>query len=207
MSFNEQFKQLRLANHVGVNQLALRAGINASTISKLEHGQRTPKPATLKKLAHGLRVPTNKIFRMAGLELKLPSSAIMPKGYINIPVLGSIPCGDPNSAIKNTDEFKPVPNDDPHIKNCFFLRANGHSMEPRIKNGALVKIEMDATVGNKDIVAVSVNEEDATLKQVIMNENKIIMLHPLNPAFKDIFPSSDNDCCIIGKAIEETSSL
>ncbi|MFD2306457.1 helix-turn-helix domain-containing protein [Enterococcus termitis] len=57
MDFGERLKHLRESKELGVNQLALKSGVNASNISRLENGERKdPTFKTVKKLAKALGV-------------------------------------------------------------------------------------------------------------------------------------------------------
>ncbi|MGG5340646.1 helix-turn-helix domain-containing protein [Enterococcus sp. AZ192] len=57
MNFGEKLKHLRESKGLGVNQLALKSGVNASNISRLENGERKdPTFETVKKLSKALGV-------------------------------------------------------------------------------------------------------------------------------------------------------
>lgn len=208
MEFGLIFRKLRKHQNLQINQLAKRAHVDPSTISKLERGVRKPKPATLQKLAQGLNISYGHLLGMAGVidEDDLPQNVIVPKGYARIPIVGSIPCGDPNTAIRETDNYKLVPSDEPH-EHYIFLKADGHSMEPKVQDGSLVKIHLQPDVENLSIAAISINDGDCTLKQVIKHNNRVVRFHPLNPKFGDIYPDANNDCRIIGKATEVENKL
>ena len=53
-SFNEWLKTAREKRRISMRALALRTGVNYSTISRLERSNRTPGLATAVKLARGL---------------------------------------------------------------------------------------------------------------------------------------------------------
>lgn len=57
MNFGEKLKKLRESKGLGVNQLALKSGVNASQISRFEKGERKdPTLETVKKLSKALGV-------------------------------------------------------------------------------------------------------------------------------------------------------
>lgn len=57
MDFGKKLKDLRKSKGLGVNQLALKSGLSASTISRFETGQRKgPTLETVKKLSKALGV-------------------------------------------------------------------------------------------------------------------------------------------------------
>ncbi|WP_151737323.1 helix-turn-helix domain-containing protein [Paenibacillus tengchongensis] len=65
--FGEYLKQLREQQSLTIHQLADRAGISGSQISRMENGHRgVPKPATLRKLAEALEVPYEAMMERAG---------------------------------------------------------------------------------------------------------------------------------------------
>ncbi|GCF94238.1 transcriptional regulator [Enterococcus florum] len=57
MDFGKKLNTLRTSKGMGVNQLALKSGVSASTISRLEKGERKdPTLETVKKLSKALGV-------------------------------------------------------------------------------------------------------------------------------------------------------
>ncbi|MBO1307733.1 helix-turn-helix transcriptional regulator [Enterococcus sp. 669A] len=57
MNFGKKLKALRESKGLGVNQLALKSGVSASNISRLEKGERKdPTLETVKKLSKALGV-------------------------------------------------------------------------------------------------------------------------------------------------------
>lgn len=62
MTFGEKLKQIRESKGLGVNQLALKSGVNASQISRFENGKRKdPQMDTVKKLAKALDVSISEL--------------------------------------------------------------------------------------------------------------------------------------------------
>lgn len=64
--FGTYLKQLRLARHLGIRELARKADVNYSVLARLEHGERRPRPDTLKALAGALGIPVTDLFAQAG---------------------------------------------------------------------------------------------------------------------------------------------
>lgn len=197
----------RLMNQNGIDRIKLSTDLNIkyTTLTSWITCQKYPRINNINKLAHYFHV--NRADLVDPIGTRMPDNAIIPKGYVKIPIVGSIPCGDPNTAIQETNKYKLVPEFEPH-SGYMFLRADGRSMEPEIKDKALVKIHLQHTIENKEIAAVSVNGGDATLKQAVKDDHdKIVMFHPLNSEFNDIFPDSDHICRIIGKAVSVENRL
>lgn len=67
MEFGNYLKELREANDMTVNHLALLSGVSNAQISRIEHGLRgVPKPETIEKLAKALKVPYEEMMKNAG---------------------------------------------------------------------------------------------------------------------------------------------
>lgn len=122
----------------------------------------------------------------------------------NIPLLGSIACGQPILAVENIEAYIPYEvKGDP--KEYFFLRAVGDSMNKAgIDDGdlVLVKSQQTANIGDKVVALVG---NDATIK--IMREGEgYIILEPRskNPAHKPIYIY--DDLRIQGKVIASISN-
>lgn len=70
-------KRLRQEQKLGVRGLASKAGLNSGELSRIENGNRHPRPDTLKALAAALDVPLADMFATAGYTIPydLPSMA------------------------------------------------------------------------------------------------------------------------------------
>jgi repressor LexA len=122
---------------------------------------------------------------------------------IRIPILGSVPCGEPQEAIEEADEYFPVPFDASLAtkRHIFGLRANGLSMKDAgILPGDIIIIDPYAQVNNGDIVVAKINEE-ATLK-FYFERGGYIELKPANADFKPI-KTNDPSFRIVGKVIKK----
>lgn len=105
------------------------------------------------------------------------------------PLVGRIVAGTPLEAIELDGEPMWV---DPNVKqlhpNAFFLTVHGDSMDLRFADGCNVLVDPDQRqIVNGKVYAVLVNGFDATLKQVFVAGNTIV-LHPqsTNPSHRDI---------------------
>ncbi|GAB3172287.1 hypothetical protein GCM10027059_41800 [Myceligenerans halotolerans] len=65
-NFPAHLKQLCRKSRLTKREIARRAGIDVSAITRIEMGNRNPRPDTLKRLAHALNVPTGDLFAAAG---------------------------------------------------------------------------------------------------------------------------------------------
>lgn len=136
---------------------------------------------------------------------KTPSNIFkMPDTY-QVPMVGTIACGQPIQAIEEVEETVAVPN---WIRADFALRCKGDSMiNARIFDGDIVYIRKQPDVENGEIAAVRIGDE-ATLKKVYHNEKRII-LRAANPLFPDMEYEGVQlaEIEILGKAVAFTSML
>lgn len=66
MDFGEELEKILVSRGWGVNQLAMKSGVSAPSISRYISGTRHPKPNTIKKLADALRYPYKDLMKLAG---------------------------------------------------------------------------------------------------------------------------------------------
>lgn len=181
-------------------------GIDKSSISLYLSGKVTPKGDKLYKLSLALNVSPAWLsgFNVPMNEKTLKNTNIIPLPQRkNIPLLGTIACGEPILATENIDGFVSA---DENITADFALKCKGDSMiNARIFDGDIVYIRQQADVENGEIAAVLIGE-DATLKRVHKYENKIV-LSPANPMYDDLIYSGErlNEIKILGKAVAFTS--
>lgn len=95
---------------------------------------------------------------------------------VDVPLLGSVPCGTPNIAEENIEAVYPV-----SIKlarppdKYFLLRAKGDSMnEKDINEGDLVLVRQQQTAKNGDPVVALIDGE-STIKEYHKTDNAIIL--------------------------------
>ena len=122
-----------------------------------------------------------------------------------IPVLGSIACGDPVLAVQTADEMTDAPD---FVRCDFALYCKGDSMiNARIFDGDLVYIRRQDTVEDGEIAAVLIDDE-ATLKRVKKYDDRLALL-PENPMYKPIVLYGDDakTVQILGKAVAFTSRV
>jgi len=121
---------------------------------------------------------------------------------IQIPVLGSIACGEPILAEENIVEYREVFADNLPSGDLFFLKAKGDSMEPRIPDGSYVLIRQQPDVENGQIAAVLVNgDTEATLKRV-RKLGDSVLLEAINEEYAPYLINENNPARIIGKAVK-----
>jgi repressor LexA len=117
---------------------------------------------------------------------------------IRIPVVGRVAAGVPILAAENIESFFAV--DRTFLRqteDIFALKVKGDSMTPAIQDGdyVLVKCQDSANLGE---TVVAVIENEATVKVLSKIDNRLV-LHALNPKYKDILLSEET--IINGKVI------
>lgn len=121
---------------------------------------------------------------------------------LNVPILGTIPAGEPARAKSNIEEYINIPNMwNLNNEDVFVLRVKGDSMiGSRIYEGDLVVVKMQCDVETGEIAVVNVNGEDATLKRVKKTDTGQVVLYPDNPKYEPIIINNAN-ARILGKVI------
>ncbi len=123
----------------------------------------------------------------------------------NIPVIGSVPCGEPQLEEENIMEYIPLPRKLIGKGEFFALYADGESMTGAgINSGDLVVVRKQQTADFGNIVVALVDNEN-TLKTLKYDEElQRPYLHPENDAFDDIY---DGPLVIQGVAVYVLKSL
>jgi SOS-response transcriptional repressor LexA len=112
-------------------------------------------------------------------ETDLPREPV----WVMAPVYGDIIMGDPEETGQQPVDRIPIV----HTrisKGQYILRARGDSMSPVFESGDLLLIDNKITAKPGDYVAALLNHR-TTLKQLIKDKQGRLILHPLNPKYKD----------------------
>lgn len=118
---------------------------------------------------------------------------------VNIPIVGTVSCGQPILAEQNIEDYFPVPPEYIHNTNnqTFMLRVKGDSMiNVGIYEKDLVIVEQCFSARNGEIV-VALIEDSATVK-TFYKENGYIRLQPENDYMDPILVEH---CEILGRVI------
>ncbi|HDZ4937774.1 S24 family peptidase [Campylobacter jejuni] len=89
-------------------------------------------------------------------------------------------------------------------KNCEFITCYEESMEPLIKDGSICIVDRNKTFKDKSICVI--NTRDGLFIKQVLKQDDGVMLHSLNPLYKDIF-YKNGDFLLIGVVIGELSRL
>ena len=206
MMFSKNLKYLREKHGMEQIELANLLGRkSSSSISEWESGKYSPKIGVLSQIASIFHVELDDLMNK-DLSFK-PSNLIPIKQTKLIPVIGSIACGSPIFAEQNVIDTVAFPVELLPSGEVFFLKANGDSMEPDIKDGSYVMIRKQEDVENWEIAAVLLNgDEDSTLKRVRKMGNTIL-LEAINDEYEPYLVNEENPARIIGKAVKVLNEL
>lgn len=197
----EKIKYYREQRGLTQEDLAKRLNISRQSISRYESGDRATNQDFLFELADIFEVNIDDFFP--------PRENFVTKvqEIINIPVLGTITCGEPILAEENIESYREEVADLTPSGNVFFLETKGDSMVPTIPEGSFVLIRQQEEVENNEIAAVLVNgDTEATLKRVKYQGDTMILM-PDNKNYEPIIVNEDFPARIIGKAVKVSIDL
>lgn len=206
MSIAENIKRIRLEHGLSQAELGKIAGVSDKAVSTWELGLKTPRMGAVEKMASYFSIAKSAI--VDDVPATANESRPIPPGFEpmpkmkKVPLIGSIACGDPITAIQNREGEIDAPED---MRCDFALRCKGDSMVGAgIHDGDAVYINIQPEVENGEIAAVRIGDE-ATLKRVYLHAD-YIELRPENPAYESIIRRRDemNDVHIEGKAVGYT---
>lgn len=198
--FGAKLKAYRKEKNLTQKSLGEMVGVAHNTISSYENGTNEPDQDILFKLADALEVSINDFFPMPTNLVKIKSTKL-------IPVIGTIACGSPIFDEQNVIDTVAFPVELLPSGEVFFLKANGDSMEPDIKDGSYVMIRKQEDVENGEIAAVLLNgDEDSTLKRV-RKMGSTVLLEAINDEYEPYLVNEENPARIIGKAVKVLNDL
>jgi len=182
-------------------------------MSNYRSGAYKPRQKRLEQIAVILDVP---VAWLMGADVPIRSRAMQPIGDFlpaaparQVPVLGTIPCGDPREAVQLSGETAPAPGE---IACDYVFRAVGDSMiGAGIHDGDLVYIREQPEVENGQIAAVQLvvdGEYTSTLKRFYRTGDQVI-LQPENPAYPPQVYTREkvSEVRIVGLAVYVLSNL
>ena len=199
-------KQMRERAGLTQGQLADALGITQQSVYYYESGDRDIKASMLVDMSRALGCTVSELL---GFESETVNSSLSP--VKPLPVFGHIAAGTPREALMQSDLTHDTPESLYYAhKRAFWLTVSGNSMNRLFPDGALVLIDPEEEVRNGDVAVVFVNGDDATLKRVYFDGEKVV-LHPesYDQEYVDrVIDESDPDAPevrVIGKAVAYSS--
>ncbi|MBR2503294.1 MAG: helix-turn-helix domain-containing protein [Oscillospiraceae bacterium] len=202
--FIDIFLQLCEENDVKPTRVANEIGSSSASVVKWRKGA-IPQGITLQKIADYFGVSVD--YLLTGETKKSPDilsgveNTISFENFKQIPIIGTIACGEPILAEENHEGYTNV---EINVHADFALRCKGDSMAPKFLDGDVVLIRQQPDVENGQIAAVLIDNE-ATLKRVYKNPDDIL-LSPENLSYRPMVYSGEemNNIRILGLAIGYT---
>lgn len=190
---NKTIRQLRLKAGLTQEEVAKRAHTPRAYISQIESGVRSPSERMAEDIlikGIGLTYPQARRIinqwklQKVGLPEKL--QPITETDFVTIPILCSVPCGEPKKVYEDADGYISLPKSKiPKNYRLFAVLAEGLSMvEEDIVPGDIIICDPDAEVKNGDMAIVR-TEDGATLKRVYFQDG-YVKLEPANKGFEPI---------------------
>lgn len=190
--------------------------LGKSDLSQYVNGKVEPKQEKLTILGLALGVneawlmgydvsPVRDNFTVTHSSIPAASNIIPMPEKRQVPLLGTIACGEPILATENIEDYVAIPKE---LPGDFALTCKGDSMiNARIFDGDIVYVRQQDTVENGEIAAVLIDNE-ATLKRVRLFDDHIV-LEPENPMYKPLvyWGEEMNSVRILGKAVAFTSMV
>ncbi|HCY05979.1 MAG: S24 family peptidase [Erysipelotrichaceae bacterium] len=195
MFFKENLRLLRKQNSVSQNELADFLGYKSfTTVQKWEDGTSMPNASTISKIADFFDITINDLLNV---NLRKINSNL-------IPVIGIIRGGSPLFADQNIIDYERVEYEESNDGEYFYLDVVGDSMKNiRILDGDRVYIRKQSTLNNGEVGVILIDDE-ATLKRVFFEEDKLILKSEnelYEPMIYNVKDVSDKNIKIIGKLI------
>ncbi|MEE0777500.1 MAG: S24 family peptidase [Massilimicrobiota sp.] len=206
MAIGEQIKKYRKLQGLTQKQLSKLMNRSNALIGFWETNDREPSNDDLVKLSKILNVDVN-------ILLGSPPSFSNAETYstdseqVLRPILGVVKAGYDLYCEENIEGYKPVDKKKAAGAECFWLRVSGNSMNSvGIFDGALVLVKK-VPVENRQIGVVRVNGDEATIKQIIFNEDTVVLQpRSTDPTIEPLILKKEdfdnNYAEIIGKVID-----
>ena len=190
---NNTIKQLRKQAGLTQEEVAKRARTPRAYISQIENGLRSPSDSLAEDIlikgigltySQAKKITDQWKLQKIGLPQELQS--IAETEFVAIPILCSVPCGEPEEVYDETDGYISLPGSKiPKDHRIFAVTADGLSMlEENIAPGDIIICDPDTKVKNGDMAIVKV-EDGFTLKSVYFKDG-YVKLEPANKGFKPI---------------------
>ncbi|MBC2888573.1 LexA family protein [Gordonibacter massiliensis (ex Traore et al. 2017)] len=205
MGLGENIKSLRAERGLTQEELGRIAGVSPMAVSQWENGRAVPRMGAVQRMADHFGISKSSIIdgEAGGVVTGTVHYAVT---SLTAPVYGRISAGDALEMLPVSEEAYVIPPIAESHPDGFFLTVSGDSMDKIMPNGSLVYFDKSAEVRSGDIVAVTVNGDDATMKRIFFAGDTIV-LHPEsnNPVHRDrSIDASDPDAPqvrILGKAV------
>ncbi len=180
---NNNLKKLRIEKGKSQEQIAKIANVSQSNYSKYELNKTQMPYAIIEKLADYFNVSIDYLLG----KTETPNKTIQPETeeVVFMPVIAKITAGfGRNTEIEYNGDKLPIPKYmvKGDIEDYFILQVQGDSMYPNYLDGDNVLMQKADCADSGQIVAVSIDGEEATLKKIEYTSESVKLI-PLNPNY------------------------
>lgn len=169
-------------------ELAKKTKINIGHLTHIEKEERNPSHKALKKICEALEVPYQNLLHM--YDRFIGEEALRYKVFDHISYNKVI-------AVDKVEDFIDCPYTVTNASLAF--KMQDASMEPKLKEGDYVFLELNAPLTNRDF-GLFCYRGQYMVRRFIIRQDKLV-LRPENKDFIEIDLSEDDDFTIIGKVI------
>lgn len=205
--FTQILTDLRKQKRLTQKEMAKILGVARTTYSSYEQGRRMPDSNVQIAIADFFGVSLDYLHGRSDLResKKLPNSIdIIPKNN-SVPVLGRIAASAPAGLVSDYEGelfIQPSAIKRYGKKDLFALKVLGNSTNRVIPDGAIAVVHRTCEWESGDICAVTINGDDATLKQVTKTEKGIkftpLSFSKFHAPWEYIKDEDEVDVCILG---------
>lgn len=188
------------------NDIVEALGFSYTTFTSWETGVNYPRIDKIEMLANYFNISKADL-----IEDKYKSSPPSLAKGIRIPILGRVVAGIPLEAIEDIEGYEEITPTMAAKGEYFALRVKGDSMTPFMLDGDIVIVRKQETANNGDIVIVLVNGDEATVKELKVREDGLMLIGKntavYSPRFYNLREIEQLPVKIIGKVVEVRRSL
>ena len=169
-------------------ELAKKTGINVGHLTHIEKGERNPSHKALKSICEALEVPYQNLMHMYDkyyTEDEKRYKLINHVSYNRV------------VAVDKIEDYIECPHTISNASMAF--KMQDASMEPKIKQGDYVFLELNVPLINRDF-GLFIHNGKYLVRRFIIRQDKLI-LRPENKAYPEIDLSEDDDFTIIGRVV------
>ena len=209
-----KLRTLRQTNGFTLEQLAERLETTPITLSRYETGKRSGSLVVLEEICRIYNLTVTDFFADKNADnnislLETRAASVADSQDNLVPIYGNIAAGSFTSAVEDHIDEIEIPQTFLNRfgkDNLFGLAVHGESMNKVVQNNDYVILNRQQQADNGDIVAVLLNNEEATLKRFYQLDAETIILKPesndasFQPITVDL-RQPDTNLSILGKAI------
>ena len=169
-------------------ELAKKTKINIGHLTHIEKGERNPSHKALKSICDALKVPYQNLMHMYDKTMTEDEQRYKLVNHVSYNKI---------VAVDKVEDFIECPYTISNASMAFKMQDN--SMEPKLKNGEYVFLELNVPLINRDF-GLFLLDGKYLVRRFIIRQDKLI-LRAENKDFPEIDLSEDDDFTIIGRVV------